>query len=148
MTIKEIDRHIAFYMEKYGTRVLRYALAVTFIWFGALKPLGLSPAAGLVERTVYWFEPSVFVPILGWWEVLIGLFLVFRPTIRASLFLLFLQMPGTMLPLVLLPDVCFTQFPLGLTLEGQYIIKNLVLIGAAIVLGGTVRTASDSERKL
>lgn len=148
MTIKEIDRHIAFYMEKYGTRVLRYALAVTFIWFGALKPLGLSPAAGLVERTVYWFEPSVFVPILGWWEVLIGLFLVFRPTIRASLFLLFLQMPGTMLPLVLLPDVCFTQVPYGLTLEGQYIIKNLVLIGAAIVLGGTLNNVSGGPKKL
>lgn len=148
MTIKEIDTRITFYMEKYGTRLLRYALAVTFIWFGALKPLGLSPAAGLVERTVYWFEPRVFVPILGWWEVLIGVFLLFRSTIRASLFLLFIQMPGTMLPLVLLPDVCFTRFPYGLTLEGQYIIKNLVLIGAALVLGGTVRDASDSQKKL
>ncbi|MFT5623099.1 MAG: putative membrane protein YkgB, partial [Bacteroidia bacterium] len=52
---------------------------------------------------------------------------------------LFVQMPGTFLPLVLLPEVCFTQFPLGLTLEGQYIIKNLILISAALVIGGQVR---------
>ena len=68
--------------------------------------------------------------------------------IRAALFLLFLQMPGTMLPLILLPDVCFTTFPYGLTMEGQYIIKNLVLIGAALVVGGTVRSSSDQRKKL
>jgi uncharacterized membrane protein YkgB len=75
-------------------------------------------------------------------------FLLYRPLIRAALFLLFLQMPGTMLPLILLPDVCFTTFPYGLTMEGQYIIKNLVLIGAALVVGGTVRSSSDQRKKL
>ena len=55
-------------------------------------------------------------------------------------------MPGTVLPLILLPDVCFTQFPFGLTLEGQYIIKNLILISAAIVVGGTVRMKSEGGR--
>jgi hypothetical protein len=58
---------------------------------------------------------------------------------RVTLLLLFLQMPGTALPLVLLPEVTWTAFPYGLTMEGQYIIKNLALIGAALVLGGTVR---------
>jgi len=75
-------------------------------------------------------------------------FLLYRPLIRAAVFLLFLQMPGTMLPLILLPDVCFTTFPYGLTMEGQYIIKNLVLIGAALVVGGTVRSSSDQRKKL
>lgn len=135
-------------MEKYGILFLRITLAVVFIWFGFLKPLGLSPAADLVKNTVYWFPPDIFLPILGWWEVLIGIFLLYRPLIRAALFLLFLQMPGTMLPLVLLPEVCFTKFPYGLTLEGQYIIKNLVLIGAAIVVGGTVRGRSSPTKKL
>ena len=82
----------------------------------------------LVARTVVWFSPDWFVPFLGWWEVLIGLTLMYRPTIRISIFLLFLQMPGTMLPLFFLPEVCFTQIPFGLTLEGQYIIKNLLII--------------------
>jgi uncharacterized membrane protein YkgB len=134
------DPLISGWMSKYGMLYLRVSLAVVFIWFGALKPLGISPAEGLVRRTVYFFDPDFFIPILGIWEVLIGVFMLFRPTIRASIFLLYLQMPGTMLPLVLLPDVCFTVFPYGLTLEGQYIIKNLILISAGLVIGGTVRS--------
>ena len=127
--------------------MLRYSLGVVFIWFGILKPLGVSPAAELVERTVYWFPPKVFIPILGWWEVLIGVCMMWRPLIRVSIFLLLLQMPGTMLPLVLLPDVCFTHIPWGLTLEGQYIIKNLALVSAALVVGGTVRREDDAAHK-
>ena len=148
MNFDVLDQRIASWMEKYGVRILRIALAAIFIWFGLLKPLGLSPAADLVKNTVYWLPPEVFLPILGWWEVLIGVFLLYRPTIRASLFLLFLQMPGTMLPLVLLPEVCFTKTPFSLTLEGQSIIKNLVLIGSAIVVGGTVRRKSSSTKRL
>ena len=137
---ERIDLRISGWMEKYGRLLLRFSLAAIFIWFGALKPLGISPAEELVKRTVYWFPPDLFIPVLGWWEVAIGAGLLFRPLIRYALFLLFLQMPGTILPLILLPEVCFTQFPFGLTLEGQYIIKNLILISAAIVVGGTVRS--------
>lgn len=142
----EVDRYIAGWMEKYGHFLLRFSLSIIFIWFGILKPLGLSPAAELVKRTVYFFPPELFLSILGWWEVAIGVCLLFRPLIRFALLLLFLQMPGTMLPLVLLPEVCFTQFPFGLTLEGQYIIKNLVLISAAIVVGGTVRYRTKRDK--
>ncbi len=59
--------------------------------------------------------------------------------VRATLLLLFVQMPGTLTPLVLFPQETFRVFPYAPTLEGQYIIKNLVLIGAAIVVGATVR---------
>ena len=148
MQIDTIDKHISDWMNKYGVVILRVALALVFIWFGALKPLGLSPAEELVKKTVYWFPPDLFLHVLGWWEVLIGVFLLYRPTIRLALFLLFLQIPGTMLPLILLPQTCFTDFPFGLTLEGQYIIKNLVLVGAAIVVGGTVRRKSDASKVL
>jgi uncharacterized membrane protein YkgB len=89
----------------------------------------------LITKTVYWFDPKIFIPILGIWEMLIGICLLFPPLIRLGLGLLALQMPGTFLPLVLLPKVCFTSFPFDLTLEGQYIIKNLVLIGAGLVVG-------------
>ncbi|MBK6909822.1 MAG: hypothetical protein IPK53_17425 [bacterium] len=142
------DEQIAAWMDKWGLRLLRYSLGVVFIWFGILKPLGVSPAAELVERTVYWFPPNVFIPVLGWWEVLIGVCMLWRPLIRVSILLLMLQMPGTMLPLVLLPDVCFTHIPWGLTLEGQYIIKNLALVSAALVVGGTVRRGDDRTHKL
>jgi len=119
------DRRIASLMDYYGHRLLRISLAVIFIWFGLLKPLGMSPAAKLVTITVYWFSPDVFVPMLGWWEMAIGVCLLFRRTIRLALLLVFLQMPGTALPLILLPNVCFTHIPFGLTLEGQYIIRIL-----------------------
>lgn len=145
---EKIDRRISGWMDRYGRLFLRLSLAVIFIWFGLLKPLGISPAEELVKRTIYWFPPEAFVAILGWWEVAIGVGLLFRPLIRVALFLLFLQMPGTVLPLILLPEVCFTQFPFGLTLEGQYIIKNLILISAAIVVGGTVRSTSDQKQRM
>ncbi len=148
MKFQHIDNTIAAWMQKYGVVSLRFSLAIIFIWFGILKPFGMSPAEELDKRTVYWFPQDVFFPILGWWEVLIGVFLLYRPTIRVAILLLFLQMPGTALPLVLLPDVCFTSSPSGLTLEGQYIIKNLVLIGAGIVIGGTVKRESSDNKIL
>lgn len=143
-----IDRAIASFMDRIGIRLLRISLAVVFIWFGALKLVDMSPAADLVRATVYWIPFEVFFPILGAWEVLIGVFLIYRPTIRIAILLLFLQMPGTALPLILLPDVAFTSFPFGLTLEGQYIIKNLTLVAAAMVVGGTARVRSSDAGRL
>lgn len=137
--IDEIDYAVVRWMNTYGFRLLRVSLAVIFIWFGALKFAWMSPANEMIAHTVYWVPPELFIPVLGWWEVIIGVCMLFRPLIRLSIFLLFLQMPGTMLPLFILPEVCYTNFPFGLTLEGQYIIKNLVLISAAIVIGGRVR---------
>ena len=139
-TYDELDIFITKFMSKWGITFLRYSLGVIYIWFGILKPFGLSPAQELVENTVYWFDnPKTFVPILGWWEVIIGLTMCIKPLIRVSIFLLFIQMPGTFLPLILLPEVCFSNFPFGLTLEGQYIVKNLIIISAALVVGSTVR---------
>ena len=147
--IIKLDIFISKYMSTYGILLLRYSLAMIFIWFGLLKPLGISPAQELVENTVYWFDDkATFVNFLGWWEAIIGFTMCFRPLIRISIFLLFLQIPGTFLPLVLLPEVCFTDFPYGLTLEGQYIVKNLIIISSALVIGGTVRkNISDSTKQ-
>ena len=137
--LRKIDQFISGAMKIYGIVFLRYSVGTIFIWFGLLKPLGISPAQVLVENTVYWFEDKIsFVKFLGWWEVAIGLTMCYKPLIRVSIFLLFIQMPGTFLPLILLPEVCFTNFPFGLTLEGQYIIKNLIIISSALVIGGTV----------
>ena len=138
--LNDLDILIINFMSRWGITLLRYSLGIIYIWFGILKPLGLSPAQELVENTVYWFNnPADFVPILGWWEVIIGVTMCIKPLIRFSLLLLFIQMPGTFLPLILLPEVCFTNFPFGLTVEGQYIIKNLIIISAALVVGSSVR---------
>ena len=139
------DSHV---MHKYGFILLRYSLAIIFFWFGILKPLGVSPAAELIEKTVFWFDSSWFVPFLGWWEVAIGLFLLSRRTVKLALILLFLQIPGTFLPLPICPEITFTDFPFVLSLEGQYIIKNLILIAAAISVGGTLHMRNNAEEIL
>lgn len=136
----KLDRVITRWTAQYGLLILRVGLGLTFFWFGALKLIpGLSPAEDLVRNTVYFVDPDLFLPVLAVWEVLIGLGLIFGKFMRITLLLLFLQMPGTALPLLILPDITWTVFPVGLTLEGQYIVKNMVLIGAGLVLAGTVR---------
>ncbi len=133
------DIRISEGMDRYCQPLMRYSIALIFIWFGLLKPLGMSPEEELIKRTVYWVSPQVFLPVLGWWEVGVGVCLLYRPLIRIALLLLLLQLPGTMLPLFLLPEICFTLPPFGLTLEGQYIVKNIFLVSAAFMIGGKVR---------
>lgn len=142
----QIDESIAVFMRRYGIVALRISLAIIFVWFGILKPLGISAAQPLVERTVEWMpllSPEQWVSVIGWWEVVIGLSFLFRATTRLAVGLLALQMAGTFMPLVLLPDVTFQpgRIPYAPTIEGQYIIKNLLIISAALVVGGTVRQA-------
>ncbi|MDX1699976.1 MAG: DoxX family protein [Melioribacteraceae bacterium] len=140
--LDKFDKTVTTWMAKYGVLILRIGLGITFFWFGALKFFpGLSPAEGLVRNTIYFVDPDFFLPVLALWETLIGIGLISGKMMRFTLLLLFLQMPGTALPLLILPDIVWNSFPFGLTLEGQYIIKNLVLIGGGIVLGGTVRGA-------
>ncbi|MEX2441442.1 MAG: hypothetical protein WD400_02220, partial [Pontimonas sp.] len=91
--------------------------------------------------------PEIIVPVIGYWEVLIGVFFLIPPLTRVAILLLAPQMVGTFLPLVLLPSVCWDVFPWGLTLEGQYIVKNLVVIGAALVIGSRME-ALRTERRL
>ena len=136
----KFDKNITAWMGKYGLLILRVCLGIIFLWFGVLKFFkGLSPAEDLVRNTVYFMDPDIFIPILALWESVIGLGLITGKYMRLTLLLLFLQMPGTILPLFILPEKVWTIFPYGLTLEGQYIIKNLVLISAGLVLGATVR---------
>ncbi|WP_394295380.1 hypothetical protein [Halogeometricum borinquense] len=77
--------------------------------------------------------------LLGWWEVAIGVAMLYKPFVRVALFLLLLRIPGTVLAFVLLPDVTFIEFPLIPTPEGQYLLKDLVLFFAAMAIGGSIR---------
>ena len=142
--LERLDARISGFMETWGVPALRISLAIVFIWFGILKPIGLSSASGLVKATVGWMpllSPDQWLSVIGWWEVAIGLTFLHRATVRIAIALLAMQMVGTFLPLVILPDITFQsgRIPYAPTLEGQYIIKNLVLISAAMVIGGTVR---------
>ena len=134
--LKKFDVKLIKFLNRVSLPALQISLGIIFIWFGVLKIFGDSPANDLITKTIYWFDPAIFIPVLGVWEAAIGICLLVPAFIRIGLFLLALHMPGTFLPLILLPEVCFQSIPFDLTLEGQYIIKNLVLIGAAIVVGG------------
>ena len=142
------DQKIINFMSGYGIISLRIGLGIIFLWFGMLKFFpGLSPAEELVRNTVYFMDPDILIPMLACWESLIGIGLITGKFMRITLLLLFLQMPGTALPLIILPEQVWTSFPFGLTLEGQYIVKNLVLIGAGLVLGGTVKSGIFTNSK-
>ena len=140
-----LDRRITQTMADHGLTLLRIALGIVFLWFGFLKFFpGLSPAQDLAGRTIETLSggaipPSVAVPVLAVWESAIGIGLLVGRWMRLVLLLLFVQMLGTITPLFLFPAETWTSFPFAPTLEGQYIIKNIVIVSAAIVLGATVR---------
>ncbi|MBX2976810.1 MAG: hypothetical protein KF721_11800 [Ignavibacteriaceae bacterium] len=136
----KIDQEIAKWMRLWSTPAIRISFGIIFIWFGILKPFGISSAEGLLKATVVWLPfgtPEFWLMVIGWWEVAIGVTFLFPQTTKVAIALLFLQMFGTFMPLVLLPEVTFQNGNIFTpSLEGQYIIKNVMIISAALVLGG------------
>jgi len=140
-----VDIRITNWLAQHGITFLRISLGIVFLWFGLLKFIpGASAAEDLATRTIAiltfgLIEPSVSVLLLALWESVIGLGLITGLYLRTTLFLLLAQMLGTLTPLAFFPAETFTQFPYAPTLEGQYILKNVVLIGAGLVIGATAR---------
>lgn len=148
-----VDPIITGWMNRNGLRLLRISVGIVFVWFGVLKFFpGLSSAQDLAINTIKLLTfdlvpDTLIINGLALWEVLIGIGLITGKFMRETLLLLFLQMMGTFTPIFLFPDEVFTKIPYAPTLEGQYIIKNIVIISAAIVLGGTLRTRSVDTNK-
>ena len=143
LNLKTIDQHIAKRMNAWGIPAVRISFGIIFFWFGILKPLGLSAAEPLLKSTVAWlpfWSPDVWLIVIGWWEVVIGVTFLFKKTTKIAIGLLFLQMVGTFMPMVFLPEVVYQNgntiyLP---TMEGQYILKNLMIMSAALVIGGSM----------
>jgi uncharacterized membrane protein YphA (DoxX/SURF4 family) len=142
-------------MARDGVMLLRLSLGIVFFWFGFLKFFpNVSPAQDLATRTISaitlgMIPPEASLPVLAAWECLIGIGLLTGLWMRATLLLMFVQMLGTITPMFLFPDEVFLRFPYAPTMEGQYIIKNLVLVSAGLVIGATVRgggLVADPER--
>ena len=144
-TLHQIDLTITDWMAKKGLLILRISIGIIFLWFGGIKYFdSLSPAEDIAIQTIrtitFGFVSDQFILHgLATWEVLIGIGLLFRIFLRETLLLLYLQMIGTFMPVFLFPQEVFNIFPYSLTMEGQYIIKNVVVLSAGIVLGATVR---------
>ena len=150
IVIRNIDNRIAKHMQRLSIPAIRISFAIIFIWFGILKPLELSAAIPLVKSTVSWmplFDTNTWVSVIGWWEVLIGVFFLFKKTTRIAITLLFLQMTGTFMPLFILPEITFQSGNLLLpTLEGQYVIKNIMIISAALTIGGSLVYSKPNKK--
>jgi uncharacterized membrane protein YkgB len=135
MTLRTIDIELIHFFRKVSVPVARFGLFVIFFWFGILKVMGLSPASGLVqslfEQTIPWMPFSTFLILFGIFEMIIGLLFLIKGYERLVIPLLFIHMITTFMPLFVLPQETWTGF-LVPTLEGQYIIKNLALIAAAV----------------
>lgn len=144
-TFNQLDTRLTNWMAKHGITLMRVSLGIIFFWFGFLKFFpDLSPAQELATRTISTLTfgivtPNISLPVLAAWECVIGLGFISGKFMRATLLLLALQMLGTVTPLFLFPSETFAHFPYAPTLEGQYIIKNMVLVSAGLVIGATVR---------
>ena len=134
------DTKAVTWLSRWSIPLLRVSLGVVFVWFGALKVLDITPVSDLVGNTVYWVDPDWFVPVLGLAEIVIGVGLILGVWLRTVLALFLLQMAGTFLVLVILPEVAFSDGNVfKLTVEGEFVVKNLVLLTAGLVVGSTVR---------
>lgn len=135
--LNALDRFLITEMHQWGIPVLRVALGIVFLWFGGLKVFGVTPVVDLIAETYSFFPTTAFLFVLGWWEVLIGISLLSHHFLRIALMLLWLQMAGTFAAVVLAPAIFFVQGnPFLLTMEGEFIVKNIVLISAGLVIGG------------
>jgi uncharacterized membrane protein YkgB len=133
-------------MRRIGPTLLRVSLAVVFIWFGALKVTGTSPVENLVADTVPIVDGSWFVPLLGVFEVGLGLALLFGafPIVIVAMVL---HLTGTFLVLITQPELAFQGGnPLLLTTEGEFVMKNLVLLAGALAITGLSPGRSRSRR--
>ncbi|MGW7428727.1 hypothetical protein ACWGIN_04175 [Streptomyces sp. NPDC054861] len=134
--------HLAPRLHRYGLTMLRAGLGGVFVWFGVLKVIGLSPAARLVVDVMPFATGGWFVPALGWGEVALGLWLVSGRALGGALPVLVAHLCGTFAVLVLTPRMAFEHAnPLLLTLVGEFVVKNVVLLAAAVVV--TTRPRSD-----
>lgn len=135
---RELDQTFLSFIERYSLRFLRYSLVVVFIWFGGLTAMGISETAGLVAAAFGFIPSDLFLLMLGSCEIAVGLALLHRRTIRLGVVLLAVHALVTMIPLVVSPSETFTYFPYGPSFEGVFIIKNWVLLGAVMTVGGLV----------
>ncbi len=144
--MKKYDTFFITEMHQWGIPVLRYALAIVFLWFGLLKVMNASPAAPIISATYWFFPQAALMAFLGIWECLIGILLMAHRGLRFALFLLWLQMLGIVAALLIYPPMFFAGNPFLLTFEGEFVVKNIVLLAASLVVGGYELTTGKKRR--
>ncbi|MES2023555.1 MAG: hypothetical protein V4439_02630 [Patescibacteria group bacterium] len=146
--IENMDDAIIRHMRNWALPFGRFAIFVVYFWFGILKVLSLSPAnplvAGLLERTLPGVSFGTFIVALGIFEMILGVIFLIPKMERLAIFLLVLHMIMVIMPLFLLPSVTWQAFMVP-TLEGQYIIKNILIVALAIVIASHLHSFKDKK---
>lgn len=142
MTLRTLDIHIISFFRRVSVPIARLGLFVVFFWFGILKVFDVSPASPLVqalfEKTISFMDFSTFLFLFGIFECIIGIMFLLPKVERIVIPLLFFHLVTTTMPLFMLPTATWTA-PLVPTLEGQYIIKNILIVAAAIFVAAQVQ---------
>ncbi len=136
--IVAFDRVFIDLLRRHSPIALRLALGIVFVWFGALKLAGVSPVNELVQSTVWWLPAGMSVLVLGVVEIAIGIGLVFRLVPRLVLLLFTHQMLGTFLAFFVVPGQMFEGNLLRLTVLGEFVVKNLVLLAAGLSVAASL----------
>jgi len=132
-----LDELLLNILRRWSITALRLALGSIFLWFGALKIFGGSPVAVLIQETYSFMPIHVFMFVLGVWEIVIGIGIMLKRALRCVLILLCVHLLGTFTAIWFNPGIFFVQgVPLCLTVDGEFVMKNLVLITAALVIAG------------
>lgn len=125
--------------------ILRISIGIIYLWFGVLKFFpGVSPAEELAKETIHLLtfrliKPDLSLLLLAIWETAIGILLIGGFYTKLVIRIVLLHMICTFSPLFLLPRLSFTSAPFALTLVGQYIIKNIVIVSALFVIDASSR---------
>ncbi len=131
------DQKVIMFCQKAAGPLARFALFVVYFWFGILKLLDVSPANPLVmdlqQKTLPFLSFHTFIILFSLFEMLIGVLFLIPKATRLAFILFVLHVGMTLMPLVLLPQIAW-QGPFVPTLEGQYMIKNLILISLVVFL--------------
>lgn len=136
-TFVAIDTLLTKNMQKYGISILRISLSIVFIWFGVLKIIDATPVADLIQSTYPFLPEPLFIRFLGVWEVIIGVGLLFKLFLRITLLLLWIQMGGIFFGFFVSPSLYLVDGNFFLlNVYGEFVIKNIVLIAASLVVGG------------
>ena len=135
--ISNLDEFLITALHRRSIPALRVSLGLVFIWFGALKVFGVSPVVGIIQQTYTFLPIHLFVLILGGWEMLIGICMILKRALRCALILMCIHLTGTFLAVYLAPGQFFLQkIPFLLTADGEFVMKNMVLMASGLVIGG------------
>lgn len=135
-----LENLIHYQLVRHSVKVLRVAVGLVFLGFGFLKYFpNVSPAQGIAEATTHilfrgLIPGHVALTMIATLECVIGLTLILGRGVRLGIWLLTIEFAGILSPLVLLPGRLFAGPDHAPTLEGQYVLKDIILVGAAMVI--------------